>query len=126
MCRLQAVDLTRTELNGEQVSVLLEKSLQVQLLHDLDLQFVNLSQVRGTLLGQAISRLKRCNLSMTDLTIQQLEEVLPLIASSATLEEIDLANNKLTDVHPTNLLAQAVSRVRCVRVRVRVCACVCV
>jgi len=112
MCRLQAVDLTRTELNGEQVSVLLEKSLQVQLLHDLDLQFVNLSQVRGTLLGQAISRLKRCNLSMTDLTIQQLEEVLPLIASSATLEEIDLANNKLTDVHPTNLLAQAVSRVR--------------
>ena len=78
--RLERVNLSFTELNKEQLTALFEKinnrTAANNNLKDIELFSVDLSPVSQKLVGRALSHLENANLSNTELTQEQIQEIL--------------------------------------------------
>ena len=78
--RLERVNLSFTELTVQQLTALFEKINNPTNLNnnlkDIELFSVDLSPVSPKLLGKAVSRLENANLSNTELTQEQIQEIL--------------------------------------------------
>lgn len=96
--RLEKVNLSFTELTREQLTALFErinKRNNVSL-KDIELFSVDLSPVSEKLLGKAVSRLENANLSNTELTQEQIQEILKSILD--TKSPIKLLNLDFSEV----------------------------
>ena len=82
--RLERVNLSFTELTKEQLTALFERinNRNNVNLKDIELFSVDLSPVSQKLLGKAVSRLENANLSNTELTQEQIQEILKSILDS--------------------------------------------
>lgn len=106
---LRKVDLTRTDLNTLQIVAILERSIEANTLENLDLQYVNLSEVPEELLARAIARLKQVTLTMTQLTRFQSQAIFNHLITSKTIRDFNMANIDLSEVSPPSLVAESVA-----------------
>lgn len=96
-----------------QVTSILTAILSSNSLKDINLSYIDLSQVSTYLLSRAVACLRRVDLSNSDLSSLQVTSVLNSILASTTLEDVSLEAVSLASI-PTEILARAVSRLRSV------------
>lgn len=109
--RLQKVNMGKTDLTTDQCVAILKASLYSKTLRNIDLRFVNLSEVPVDLLANSMSRLQDVGLYRTDLTTDQSVALLRASLSTRTLTNLSLMNIDLSEV-PAELLANSISRLR--------------
>jgi len=96
-----------------QVTSLLTAILSSNTLKDVNLSYIDLSQVSTYLLSRAVASLTRANISNSDLSPGQVTSVLKFVLKSSTLEDLSVEAVSLASC-PPELVARAVSRLRSV------------
>jgi len=111
--RLQTVNLEGTKLTTKQCIQMLNFSLFCKSLVDVNLRYIDLSEVPSDLLARAVSRLQTVVLHSTKLTTEQCIQLLQVSVSSKSLVDVNLVYVNLSGV-PSDLLARAITHLQTV------------
>lgn len=104
---LESADLSHSSLTGKQCKALLTATLASKTLSELNLERVGgLPSTPPDLIAKAVTRLKKANLSNSNLTSKQCTAILEMALTSTTLEEINLKGVCLKQV-PEKLISQS-------------------
>ena len=108
--RLEKVNLSFTELTKDQLTALCEKisSRRNVNIKAIELFSVDLSPVNSGLLGKAVSFLENANLSNTELSHQQIQDILKFNLDTKITRELNLDFSEVFSINE-NLFARSVS-----------------
>ena len=114
---LQKVDLTFTKLTSDQAEHLFSyfENNQPTRMKEISFKAINLSTVNPTMFASAIARMEKVNLSFTELTTDQLTELLDkiLTQNDVNLNDIEFFSVDLSGT-PPRLLGKALGNLECV------------
>merc|ERR1719509_672455 len=114
--KLASIDLSwgNRKFGTEQLEEFFKLCIDMPSLEELNL--ADRAEVAGTntnrLLGRLVKQLKKANFRNTGLTTFQSINILTQSLESKSLEELNLADNSLSHLRPTGLLAKAISRLK--------------
>jgi len=114
--KLASIDLSwgNRKFGTEQLEEFFKLCIDMPSLEELNLE--DRAEVAGTntnrLLGRLVKQLKKANFRNTGLTTFQSINILTQSLESKSLEDLNLADNSLSHLRPTGLLAKAISRLK--------------
>ena len=108
--RLEKVNLSFTELTKDQLTALCERINKRRNVNikDIELFSVDLSPVNPKVLGKAVSFLENANLSNTELSHEQIQEILKFILDTKITRELNLDFSEVFNINQ-DLFARSVS-----------------
>jgi len=113
LSKLEDVFLYDALLTTDQVQAAFQALAQNCLLNKLALRASDISSVEAGLLARVVSRLEVVDLSGTDITTEQIQELFQALAQNCRLKKLYMGDNNLSSVEP-ELLAKVVNRVEVV------------
>ena len=109
VCRLEEVDMRKTNITSEQVRTLFTILCHWSQLKSLNLSVNNLSTVDPAVLSTAVNRLEKLDLNMTKMTSEQVQVLFTTMCQESQLKKLVISNNNLSTVEP-EVLATAVNK----------------
>ena len=105
--KLKVVDLSQVLVDQSQCRALLEAIAKDTNIEHLDISSNNLANIEPNMLAEAINKVRKVDISDTNLTTNQVEQILRGIGTSK-LQDLDIDQNNLKEISP-ELLATAVN-----------------
>jgi len=98
--RCESIILSKTNLNMEQVVLILEKISESKYTHEVDLSYNELKLVKASVLQKSLKKLTKINFSSCNLSkilIDQIESIVESLTNS-NIREVDLSGSNMTRV----------------------------
>ena len=108
ICKMEEVDLGRSQFSPEQANIIFQHLSKNNNLHCLNLFNTNLFAVRPQQLAEAVTQVHEVTLWSCRLTPKHSEAIFRAMTSSCKLRKLDLSYNNLSTVNP-NVLAAAIN-----------------
>lgn len=104
--KLQIVDLSQIDVDHSQCRALIEAIARDTKIEHLDISSNNLATIDPDILAEAVNKLRKVDISNTNLTSCQIERILKGINFDSKLKDLDIDQNRLIKISP-DLLASA-------------------
>merc|ERR1711867_200503 len=107
--KLETLEFSNTQLTQQQIVAILTAVSDSRKITNLDISFNDMSGIDKKLLAKAVTKMKKLNITDTNLTQQQAEAILTAVSEENVVSKLYIGFNNLSGVDP-GLLARAVTK----------------
>jgi len=109
--KLETLEFSNTQLTQQQIVAILTAVSDGRKMTKLDISFNDMSGIDKKLLGKAVTKMKKLNITDTNLTQQQAEAILTAVSEENVVSKLYIGFNNLSGVDP-GLMAKAFTNLK--------------